>query len=276
MKCQHCGTKEILPFKCPYCNGYFCAEHRLPENHECPEIWRARAPREAVPRVTVENKTPYEYKVTFGPRPTSETFWFSATEIKHLTISILIVMAVGFSIFLWSPRLVNILKNYPEILVVSSLVFALAFLFHEVAHKLIAQHYGLWAEFRLIMFGVLLTLISIVSPFFKIISPGAVMIAGFADKDTVGKTAVAGPTTNLVFAITSLVLYEYLSLQFYSLSVIALFSTIFNAWIALINLIPFGMLDGWKIFQWNKIVWIIVLIPSIALTIISFPLLESL
>ena len=275
MECQYCGTEEILPFKCPYCNGYFCAEHRLPENHECPEIWRARAPREAAPRVTVESKTPYEYRITFGPRPTTRTFWFSPTEIKHLTLSVLLVMVVGFSIIFWFLG-VGILESYPEILIVSSLVFALAFLFHEVAHKLVAQHYGLWAEFRLIMFGVLLTLISIVSPFFKIISPGAVMIAGFADKDTVGKTAVAGPTTNLAFAITSLVLYEYLSLQFYSLSVIALLSTVFNAWIALVNLIPFGMLDGWKVFHWNKFVWIMVLITSIALTILSFPLLENL
>lgn len=25
----------LLPFQCQYCNGYFCEEHRLPENHEC-------------------------------------------------------------------------------------------------------------------------------------------------------------------------------------------------------------------------------------------------
>lgn len=34
--CEYCG-KEIgyLPFKCKYCGGTFCKEHRLPENHEC-------------------------------------------------------------------------------------------------------------------------------------------------------------------------------------------------------------------------------------------------
>ena len=26
----------MLPFKCPYCGKYFCIEHRLPENHNCP------------------------------------------------------------------------------------------------------------------------------------------------------------------------------------------------------------------------------------------------
>ncbi|RLG97981.1 rhomboid family intramembrane serine protease, partial [Candidatus Bathyarchaeota archaeon] len=33
MKCQYCGAEEPLPFKCPFCGGYFCVEHRLPENH---------------------------------------------------------------------------------------------------------------------------------------------------------------------------------------------------------------------------------------------------
>jgi len=263
VKCQYCGTEETLPFKCPYCNGYFCAEHRLPENHECPEIWRARAPREAAPRVTVESKTPYEYKITFGPRPTSRTFWFSPTEIKHLAISALLVAAVGFS-------MVSFRSVQTGILIGSALVFVSVFLLHEIAHKLVAQHYGLWAEFRLTTLGALITLVSIFSPFFKIISPGAVMIAGSADKDTVGKTAVAGPATNLALSIISFVLYTYLYGPF---STIALLSAAFNAWIALFNLIPLGILDGWKVFSWDKIVWVIVFIASVALTILTLPLL---
>ena len=258
MKCQYCDTEETLPFKCPYCNGYFCSEHRLPENHECPEIWRARAPREAAPRVTVESKTPYEYKITFGPRSTTRTFWFSPTEIRHLAISALLVTAVGFS-------MVDFQSFQTEILIGSALVFVSIFLMHEIAHKFAAQHYGLWAEFRLTMFGALITLISIFSPFFKIISPGAVMIAGSADKETVGKTAVAGPATNLVLSIVSLAIHIYLPHLF-----IALISAAFNAWIALFNLIPFGILDGWKVFNWNKIIWVTVFTASVALTILTF------
>ena len=34
-KCEYCGKEVLLPFKCPYCGGLFCAEHRLPEKHEC-------------------------------------------------------------------------------------------------------------------------------------------------------------------------------------------------------------------------------------------------
>ncbi|TFG01394.1 MAG: hypothetical protein EU542_07015 [Promethearchaeota archaeon] len=34
--CEFCGEEiGFLPFKCKYCGGIFCKEHRLPENHEC-------------------------------------------------------------------------------------------------------------------------------------------------------------------------------------------------------------------------------------------------
>ena len=34
--CEHCGEKiSFLPFKCKYCGGSYCKEHRLPENHQC-------------------------------------------------------------------------------------------------------------------------------------------------------------------------------------------------------------------------------------------------
>ena len=34
-QCEICGKEELIPFKCKYCGGFFCAEHRLPENHYC-------------------------------------------------------------------------------------------------------------------------------------------------------------------------------------------------------------------------------------------------
>ncbi len=37
-KCDICGEEERLPFKCRYCGGTFCGNHRLPENHDCPGL----------------------------------------------------------------------------------------------------------------------------------------------------------------------------------------------------------------------------------------------
>jgi membrane associated rhomboid family serine protease len=37
-ECEQCGAYENLPYQCHRCGGTFCAEHRLPENHDCPGL----------------------------------------------------------------------------------------------------------------------------------------------------------------------------------------------------------------------------------------------
>ena len=33
--CDVCGRDENMPYNCRHCGGTYCAEHRLPENHDC-------------------------------------------------------------------------------------------------------------------------------------------------------------------------------------------------------------------------------------------------
>jgi Zn-dependent protease len=266
VKCQYCNKEVALPFKCPFCNQFHCSEHRLPENHKCPEHWRAKAPREQPPTIVVgEAETaPFEYTVSYTP-PIPRLFQFSSTEIWHLTLSALLVMAVGLSIAVyWSLEI----PKTPEVLVILAIIFALTFLLHELAHKFSAQRFGLWAEFRLTLFGALITTLSIFLPLFKIVSPGAVMIAGSIDKETAGRTAIAGPLTNIT--LSTIILAFALYPLDRSIQTVAMLSAAWNAWIALVNLIPFGMLDGVKVFMWNKTVWGTTFIASIALTIFTF------
>jgi len=37
-ECDECGAFENLPYRCRRCGESFCAEHRLPENHDCPGL----------------------------------------------------------------------------------------------------------------------------------------------------------------------------------------------------------------------------------------------
>ncbi len=39
MKCDVCGKDEPLPYRCSYCGGTFCSEHRLPEKHYCESLY---------------------------------------------------------------------------------------------------------------------------------------------------------------------------------------------------------------------------------------------
>lgn len=36
-KCEFCGQEVDLPFRCTFCDGKFCIQHRLPKNHSCPQ-----------------------------------------------------------------------------------------------------------------------------------------------------------------------------------------------------------------------------------------------
>ena len=198
-KCQQCNDDIVLPFKCNYCGGIFCGEHRIPERHNCPEAWKAKAPREA-PIISNQgwSETPsYKYTVSYAPQ-SSKKFGFSKIELRHLLIGTLLVLGVGLTYFIYlgvgSP-------STPFALAGVTIAFTLSFLLHEIAHKFTAQHFNMWAEFRLTMQGALITLLSVfLPPPFKIIAPGAVTIVGSATMENVGKTALAGPTTNILLS----------------------------------------------------------------------------
>ena len=256
-KCKYCGEDVVLPFTCNYCGGSFCGEHRLPERHACPEAWKARAPRDIPPPKSWSSDEPsYKYTISYTPQA-ARKFGFSIKELQHLTVGALLVMGVGLSYF--------ILRQPPILdLVALSIAFTLSFLLHELAHKFSAQHFNLWAEFRLTLQGALLTLISMFLPFFKIISPGAVMIAGSGTKEMVGKTAIAGPTTNIIIS-TVCILIAVASQQ--SLFMIVAF---INALMAVFNLVPFGILDGWKVFRWNKTFWALAFTAAAALLVYTY------
>jgi Zn-dependent protease len=133
-----------------------------------------------------------------------------------------------------------------------ALVFGLAFLLHELAHKFSAQRLGYWAEFKISQHGLMLTMLSLISPF-KIIAQGAVMISNIGSWDHYGKVSVAGPATNIGLGLISLLIT--LVSNNAMVATLAYVSMNINASLALFNLIPFGVFDGAKIIKWNKLVW---------------------
>ncbi|GGL31940.1 rhomboid family intramembrane serine protease [Halarchaeum grantii] len=36
--CDRCGTQVGMPYRCRFCGGSYCEEHRLPESHDCPGL----------------------------------------------------------------------------------------------------------------------------------------------------------------------------------------------------------------------------------------------
>ena len=245
VQCDSCGKDDDLPFRCNYCGGYFCSEHRLPEFHECTGLYNQRP----VPNWRSGSSGPARDYVLRGSRNRSSVrnlFRFSEKEMRHLGISLLIIAALP--IMSW-----KFLLQSPTLALGAVLIFAAAFLLHELAHKFMAQRLGYWAEFRLNNIGLLITLMSFFSNF-KIVAPGAVMIAGLMHGDDYGKISVAGPVTNIAQAIVFLALDLFTTNP--GVSVLAYVGVLINSSLALFNLLPFGVFDGAKILRWDWRAWL--------------------
>lgn len=136
----------------------------------------------------------------------------------------------------------------------------IGFLLHEMAHKLVAQHFGCEAEFRAYneMLYIALGLAALIG--FLFAAPGAVMISGLITRRENGIISIAGPATNYILASIFLGL-TYLLPQ---LAFIFTIGLSVNLWLGLFNMIPFGNFDGLKIFYWNKIAWGIMVILGAA------------
>ncbi len=177
---------------------------------------------------------------------------FTGREIRDLIISMLVI-AGAFAYVFSGKNLVNTINLLPAALVIAGLGFVL----HELAHKWVAIHYGFWAEYQIWPEGIVLAIVVSAISNFIFAAPGAVYIHGeYITKDQNGKISISGPLTNIVLALLffGIVFIFPGNLE---IQAICLFGFGINSFLALFNLIPFGIWDGAKIFRWNPAIWLI-------------------
>ena len=191
---------------------------------------------------------------------------FSQTEIIQILIA-LGVLTIAFAFALApNPPYQNInsaINNIP----LAFLAIITAFMCHELAHKYIAQRYGYWSEFRMYPQGLLFALLFGVVFGFVFAAPGAVTVLGNPTKEEYGKMAIAGPLTNII--IGSVAISIWITIPGF-ISTIAFFIGFVNIFLGLFNLLPFGPMDGMKIFRWKPEVWIGAFITTILLLALLF------
>jgi Zn-dependent protease len=177
---------------------------------------------------------------------------FTQQEIKELGISALVI---GF-IFAWIMRGGHIFRgaNFFMIFLIMLVTVGTAFIFHELAHKAVAQRFGCWAEYRMWETGLIMAFFLAVVVGFVFAAPGAVYIqSGYRviTRRENGLISLAGPATNLALAMV------FFALSFLGgpLGILGRIGFVVNTWLALFNLIPFPPLDGSKVIAWDRRIW---------------------
>jgi Zn-dependent protease len=162
-------------------------------------------------------------------------------------------------------------------LALSLFTVGIGFILHEMAHKFTAIKYGFWAEFRKdnIMLVVAVALAALVGVVFA--APGATIIYDTTgrgiSREQNGKISAAGPVVNLLLCIpfAGLLIYsgsgQSLNENLITMGMIGLQV---NAMIAAFNMLPVSVLDGKKVFAWNKGVFLVLIIAAFGALLASF------
>ncbi|MFW6282645.1 MAG: hypothetical protein ACOC1P_01140 [Minisyncoccales bacterium] len=189
---------------------------------------------------------------------------FSKIELRDLFFA-WILISLAFAILLSGAGLSNI-SGLAISFFVSALTVGISFLFHELSHKLLAQRYKLWAEFRA-FYNMLFLAIALSFLGFIIAAPGAVMIRGSLSKEKNGKISLAGPLTNIILALIFLPFFFLITEGV--LGLIFRYGLIINSLLAVFNLLPVPGFDGRKVYEWNPTIYAIAGFVALGLFIIS-------
>ena len=293
-RCAHCGN-DIMgePFFCDMCGQNYCSLHKEPIDHEC-SIVRENINLQQVQSTTTSyaqvspthNEQEYQQSPPGIARGTTDgTYtWFRQetqvpanafdpdsginfkgilfshlSELIHLVIASVLIFVIGFLIF-FDATLFTIGYGWTSFMLAG--IYMTAFLFHEFGHRQVAKHFKLQTKFRLLTFGMALTVLSLVVllfniPFPSLALPGAVVVLGLekVSKKT-GLCKAAGPSVNLVYGVILFIIAFLIPSSLYPLGDLFVLSSYLNFMLGAFNMLPIGILDGQNIWKWNKKVYI--------------------
>ncbi len=301
-KCYHCGVEVPETFNCTKCGQNYCSLHKNPIDHECniviesqnlqqyqqsppTYVESSRIPFSQQEHVYQQQLTPSEVRGTTdgtytwyrqeksvpenafdpdSPIKFKGILWAHKSELIHFVIGSALIFIIGLINF-YDPQLFTIGYGWSMFMLAG--FYMTAFLFHEFGHRQVAMHFGLQTKFRLLTFGMVLTVFGLISGLMGLLTnskafpslalPGAVVVLGLEKIDRkTGLCKAAGPLVNLVYGsillIVSLLIPKTLSPLNYFFGLAAYLNYMLGAF----NMIPIGILDGQNIWKWKKKVYL--------------------
>lgn len=257
--CAHCGMEiplEADPIFCPHCG--FRISDRIPPASPLPTNLNSGFSW---------NEGRYTERI-------SQPLSFSRKEVRDILIA-WIALSVAFTVAItggllngFSSRLSMVVNGVTEYLgleetfLLALITIGVGFVLHELMHKFIAERYGFRAGFRMWLQGVGLALFTAFALGVVFAAPGATYFMGVdVSKKENGIISLAGPLTNVAIALL------FLPLLFIDTSNLIVLETgylgcYFNFFLAAFNMLPIFVLDGAKVWRWNKLYWAAVFIPT--------------
>ena len=180
----------------------------------------------------------------------------SKTEVQHLLIA-WIAISIAFAFVLSNGARSNPFgETAIRYFLISLFTVGLGFILHELAHKVVAQRYNLWAEFRMSPTFLMLAVGMGYRMGWLFAAPGAVYISGpYITSEQNGRIAAAGPLMNVLLAAVFLLISTQSGFVEgfgeYGWDIIFLGVQI-NLWLAAFNMLPLSVLDGRKVLAWSK------------------------
>ncbi len=182
-----------------------------------------------------------------------------SVEIQEIAVS---VLAISFAFSVGGRGLSAI--NDPVFWLMFFITFVtvgLGFILHELAHRQVAKSYGAYAIYKAWLPGLILMIVLALSPSpILFAAPGAVYIySNYITRKENGIISLAGPVTNLALAIVFWLMMLVIPGEG---GVLNLARTAFgigfkiNLFLGLFNMIPIFPLDGSKVWDWDKRLWV--------------------
>jgi Zn-dependent protease len=168
----------------------------------------------------------------------------------------------------------SILRKDMNGLLVSAIAVATAFVFHELAHRFVARRFGMYARYQAWYTGLALAVfIALITAKlgghpFVLAAPGAVVVStlwGYVDPVVELYVAAAGPASNIIVAIASLLISLFVPYPFHYY---IRFIGVVNAWIAVFNLLPIPPFDGSKVMKYSLRIWVILFALSVTIWVV--------
>jgi Zn-dependent protease len=172
--------------------------------------------------------------------------------------------ALAFAVLFTGGRIAD--PQFATFLLLAALTAGLGVILHELAHRVVARHFGATAHFRA-NDGMLIISILLAFTGFLFAAPGAVWHSGWLSKRQSGLVAAAGPVTNMVLAL----IFVVLLIASRNMEVSQLVRTGLvmgfrvNGILGVFNMLPIGPIDGAKVLNWSTVAFAILLAIAIGI-----------